>query len=71
MFVLCSTDVIYIGVVHSYHVELSLKFIEAGKNVICEKPMALSVEGTRKVLDAAKRKGVFFLEVSYIKLKQN
>ncbi|CAL1546233.1 unnamed protein product [Lymnaea stagnalis] len=55
-------DVVYIGTIHTQHVENSLLFINAGKNVLCEKPMALSLEGCKKVLTAAKQKGVFFAE---------
>lgn len=38
------------------HYPMSLAAIEAGKAVICEKPMTLSVDEARKLVDAAKRK---------------
>ncbi|KAK3768822.1 hypothetical protein RRG08_061279 [Elysia crispata] len=55
-------DIIYISTIHISHVELSLASINAGKSVLCEKPMALSLEGCKKVLAAAKEKNVFFAE---------
>ncbi|XP_059150722.1 trans-1,2-dihydrobenzene-1,2-diol dehydrogenase-like [Physella acuta] len=55
-------DVIYIGTIHTNHVESSLLFINAGKNVLCEKPMSLSLEGCQRVLKAAKEKGVLFVD---------
>ena len=59
-----STDVIYVSTIHINHVELSLASIKAGKNVLCEKPMSLTLEGCQKVLAAAKEKNVFFAEVN-------
>jgi predicted dehydrogenase len=38
------------------HYPMSLAAIEAGKAVLCEKPMTLSVDEARKLVDAAKRK---------------
>ncbi|CAG5117156.1 unnamed protein product [Candidula unifasciata] len=55
-------DVVYIGTIHINHVENSLLFINAGKSVLCEKPMSLTLEGCQKVLRAAREKGVLFVE---------
>jgi dihydrodiol dehydrogenase / D-xylose 1-dehydrogenase (NADP) len=55
-------DVVYIGTIHINHVENSLLYINAGKSVLCEKPMSMSLEGCQKVLAAAKEKGVLFVE---------
>lgn len=55
-------DVVYIGTIHINHVENSLLFINAGKSVLCEKPMSLTLEGCQKVLKAAQEKGVLFVE---------
>ena len=40
------------------HGEIILAAIEAGKDVLSEKPLATTVEECRKILDAQKRKGV-------------
>ena len=59
----------YIATVPYNHVELSLRFINAGKAVLCEKPMSLSLEGCKRVLQAAREKGVLFVEVRTAKKK--
>jgi hypothetical protein len=38
---------------------------EAGKPVLCEKPMTTSVKDTTALFQAARDKGVFLMEVSY------
>ena len=37
---------------------------DAGKPVLCEKPLTTSPEDTATLIKAAKEKGVFFMEVS-------
>ncbi|WP_257347275.1 Gfo/Idh/MocA family protein [Pseudalkalibacillus decolorationis] len=51
-----------IGVVHVCtpnisHSMITVNALEAGKHVMCEKPMAISSEEAKKMLDAAKRTG--------------
>src|SRR6516164_7127865 len=41
------------------HEEAVLKALTAGKHVICEKPLSNSLEGCRRMLEAAKRAGKF------------
>lgn len=40
------------------HRELALQFLDRGRHVLCEKPLALDVEGARLMLDAARRAGL-------------
>lgn len=42
---------------HVLHEEQSLQVIAAGKNLFCEKPLAMTGEGARRVVDAAQRAG--------------
>ena len=37
---------------------------EAGKHVICEKPLTSRAEDTKTLIKAARDKGVFFMEVN-------
>lgn len=53
-----SIDVIYIVLPNSMHHEFVLRAAKAGKHVICEKPMALSVRECREMIDACKMAGV-------------
>jgi predicted dehydrogenase len=36
--------------------------INAGKNVLCEKPLAINAKETQMVIDAAAKKGVYVME---------
>lgn len=58
-------NVVYIGSINHTHKELCLKAIQAGKHVLCEKPMTLDSAEQEEVLSAAKSKQVFFMEVDY------
>lgn len=54
---------VYVGTVNNAHKDVCLRAINAGKNVLCEKPMTLNAAEQEEVLAAAKNKGVFFMEV--------
>ncbi|MET3600928.1 Gfo/Idh/MocA family protein [Martelella mangrovi] len=55
-------DAVYVGTVHTTHVELTLAALRAGKAVLCEKPMALSAAETQRVIEAARKAGLPFVE---------
>lgn len=55
-------DAVYIGTVHTAHADLAVAALEAGKAVLCEKPLTHTPEQTARVLDAAARAGRPFLE---------
>lgn len=56
-------DVVYIGVIHIYHGKLSKQILKAGKNVLCEKPVAASLSQFLEVQQVAKDCKCFFMEV--------
>src|ERR1700736_2009702 len=53
-----AVDVVDITTPNHLHVEQALAAIEAGKNVYCEKPLAVKVEDARRMAGAAKKAGV-------------
>jgi len=50
-------DIIYVVLPNSMHAEYVIRAAQAGKHVICEKPMALSVEDCDKMIAACKKAG--------------
>lgn len=44
------------------HFEISMQALEAGKHVLCEKPLCLNENQVKKLLETAKEKNLFFME---------
>uniref|UniRef100_A0A3Q3KT83 Trans-1,2-dihydrobenzene-1,2-diol dehydrogenase n=1 Tax=Mastacembelus armatus TaxID=205130 RepID=A0A3Q3KT83_9TELE len=55
-------DVVYVGVIHPYHLSTCLLFTKAKKNVLCEKPLAMNAKEVKEILASAKMNNVFFME---------
>jgi dihydrodiol dehydrogenase / D-xylose 1-dehydrogenase (NADP) len=55
-------NIVYVGSVNTTHKDVCLKAINAGKHVLCEKPMTINLQEQEEVLQASKKKGVFFME---------
>ncbi|WP_167132599.1 aldo/keto reductase [Paramicrobacterium chengjingii] len=55
-------DAIYIATIHTEHVRLAIQAVEAGKHVICEKPLAVNHAGVMTLVEAARRAGVYLAE---------
>ena len=50
-------DVVYVVTPNALHAEHSVKAARAGKHVLCEKPMEVSVEKCRQMIDECKKAG--------------
>ncbi len=54
--------VVYIATPHPYHAEWTVRAAEAGKHVLCEKPLALNHAQGMAMVEAARENGVFLME---------
>lgn len=57
-----NVEAVYIPLPNQLHYEWVMKAIEAGKNVLCEKPLAPTAKQAQELYDAAKAKGVILME---------
>ena len=55
-------DAIYIALSNDAHLPWILAAVKAGKHVVCEKPLTLSLRDTRSAFDAAEDAGVLLVE---------
>lgn len=55
-------DAVYIPLPNSQHAEWTIRAMEHGKHVLCEKPMALDAAECRRMIDAAAKNGVKLME---------
>ncbi|XP_061444670.1 trans-1,2-dihydrobenzene-1,2-diol dehydrogenase-like [Rhineura floridana] len=55
-------DVVYVGSVHTQHHALTILFLRAKKNVLCEKPMAMNASEVCDMVQVARENDVFLME---------
>ncbi|MBO5495069.1 MAG: Gfo/Idh/MocA family oxidoreductase [Eubacterium sp.] len=58
-------DAVYIATPHTSHLEYSLKALQAGKPVLCEKPVGVSAEEASLMIKASQDNGVYFCEAMW------
>jgi predicted dehydrogenase len=51
-------DAVYIALPNSMHAEYTVRAARAGKHVLCEKPMATSLDDCRKMIEVCRKKNV-------------
>ncbi|KAF8909311.1 NAD-P-binding protein [Gymnopilus junonius] len=62
-------DAVYIGTPHTYHYTNALDGINAGKHILCEKPVTCNVAELRSLIAAAKEHNVFFMEAMWTRFQ--
>ena len=55
-------DCIYNPLPNNLHLEWNVKIMEAGKHVLCEKPLAMSAAQAQEMIDACEKADVKFAE---------
>ena len=55
-------DVVYIGTIHPAHLSAASKMLEAGKPVLCEKPLTMNAAETKTLIELARSKNLFLME---------
>lgn len=58
-------DVVYIATTHNFHADNIMQCLNAGKHVICEKPMVLTENDARACFELAKEKNLFLMEAMW------
>ena len=61
-------EIAYIGTPNNSHINDSILFMEAGVNVLCEKPLGANEKQVRAMIEAAKENDVFFMEGMWTRL---
>lgn len=55
-------DAVYISTPHPMHAEWAIKAAEAGKHILCEKPLAMNYAEASAIIGAARQHNVFLME---------
>lgn len=57
-----NVQAVYISTPHPMHAEWAIKAAEAGKHILCEKPITINYPDAMAVIEAARRNDVFLME---------
>jgi len=61
-------DAVYVSTPHPMHAEWAIRAAEAGKHVLCEKPLTVSAAEAEDVIDSARKHDVFLMEAFMYRL---
>jgi len=57
-----NVDTVYVGLINSVHFDYALRTLQAGKNVILEKPVSLTLAQLQRLVDEARERHLFLFE---------
>ena len=57
-------DIVYVGTIHPTHYDCCMKMFEYNKHILCEKPLTMNAVQTKQLIETARSKKLFLMEVS-------
>lgn len=57
-----NVDIVYINTTHNFHCEQVIKCLESGKHVLCEKPIGVTYDEVKQMVDTSRKTGKYLLE---------
>ena len=64
-------DIVYIATPHNSHAALSIKAMDSGLHVLCEKPLAINKNEVTKMIETSRRTKKFFMEALWTRFNPN
>lgn len=58
-------EIVYIGTLHPMHKECALLCLEAGKAILCEKPLTMNAQEAEEIVQAARENETFAMEAMW------
>lgn len=60
-----AVELVYIASPHTMHFEHTMRCLEAGKHVLCEKPFAINAHQAGRMIDLARARNLFLMEAMW------
>ena len=60
-------DIVYISTTHNFHCQNTIDALNAGKHVLCEKPLGISSEEVEQMAEVSKATGKFLMEAMWMR----
>jgi predicted dehydrogenase len=64
-------DAVFTSLPNHLHVEWIRKAADAGKHILCEKPLAMNAVEARESVEYARRRGVLLMEAFYVQVSSS
>lgn len=64
-----SIDIVYIGTPHNFHFQNTLDALNAGKHVLCEKPMTINANQARELVRCARNNNLFLMDAMWTRFQ--
>ena len=58
-------DIVYVSTLHPFHRENAILCLEAGKAVLCEKPLAINAQQVKEMIECARQSKRFLMEAMW------